>query len=155
MHASLALLLELGILLVVLSILGSVARWLAIPAIPLYLLAGLAMGDGGFAFAPEANEFVRTGASIGVVLLLLTLGLEFTAEEFTGSVRRHLPSAAVDLVVNAAPGVAAGVLLGLGPVGVLALGGATWVRPPASPRACCPTCASSATGRPRRCSRFW
>ncbi|GIE92411.1 cation:proton antiporter [Actinoplanes regularis] len=127
MHASLALLLELGIVLVVLSVLGSVARWLAIPAIPLYLLAGLALGDGGFVSVPEANGFVRTGASIGVVLLLLTLGLEFTTEEFAGSARRHVPSAAVDLVSNAVPGLVAGLLLGLDLVGVLALAGATWV----------------------------
>jgi len=127
MHASLALLLELGIVLVVMSVLASMARRLAIPAIPLYLLAGLALGDGGFLAVPAASGFVRTGASIGVVLLLLTLGLEFSTDEFLMSTRRHLRSAVLDLVANAAPGAVAGLLLGLGPVGAVALAGATWV----------------------------
>jgi CPA2 family monovalent cation:H+ antiporter-2 len=37
-----------------------------------------------------------------------------------------VPSAAVDFVLNATPGAVAGLLLGLGPAGVLALAGATW-----------------------------
>ncbi|BCY09298.1 cation:proton antiporter [Actinoplanes sp. L3-i22] len=127
MHASLALLLELGLVLVALSLLGSMAHRLAIPAIPFYLLAGLALGDRGVEVASEASGFIRTGASIGVVLLLLTLGLEFTTDEFMVSARRHVPSGIVDLLVNAGSGVLAGILLGLNPVGMLALAGATWV----------------------------
>lgn len=46
------------------------------------------LGDGGIP-VPEAAEFLETGASIGVVLLLLTLGLEFSVVEFTASLRRH------------------------------------------------------------------
>ncbi|MEV4708531.1 cation:proton antiporter [Actinoplanes sp. NPDC049316] len=127
MHASLALLLELGIVLVALSMLGSVASRLSVPAIPLYLLAGLALGDGGVAAVPAASGFVQTVASIGVVLLLLTLGLEFSTGELMVSARRHVPSAVADLVLNAAPGAVAGLLLELDGVGVLALAGATWV----------------------------
>ncbi|WNZ07120.1 hypothetical protein [Streptomyces sp. 11x1] len=53
-----------------------------------------------------------------MILLLLVLGLdftvreftvrEFTFREFTVSLRRHRSSAAVDLVLNAAPGAVAG-----------------------------------------------
>lgn len=127
MHPSLALLLELGAVLVVLSVLGTVARRAGVPPIPLYLLAGLALGEGGVAPVPAAGEFIEAGASIGVVLLLLTLGLEFSTTEFGHSARRHLPSAFVDLVLNAAPGAVAGWLLGLDGVGILALAGATWI----------------------------
>ncbi len=127
MHTSLALLLELGLILVALSILGSFARTLGVPPIPLYLLAGLALGNGGIASVSAASEFVETGAAIGVVLLLLTLGLEFSTSEFTHSVRRHVPSGLLDLGVNAAPGAITGWLLGLDPVGVLALAGVTWI----------------------------
>jgi CPA2 family monovalent cation:H+ antiporter-2 len=76
---------------------------------------------------PAAGDFVETGASIGVVLLLLTLGLEFDTTELTHSPRRHVPPALVDLVLNATPGLIAGWLLGLPWPGVLALAGATWV----------------------------
>jgi CPA2 family monovalent cation:H+ antiporter-2 len=126
-HTSLALLLELGIILVGLSVLGAAARRWSFSPIPLYLLTGLVLGNGGIAPVPAAGDFVEVGASIGVVLLLLTLGLEFTTAELTHSLRRHVPSAVLDLVLNAAPGAIAGWLLGLPWPGVLALAGATWI----------------------------
>ena len=127
MQISATLLLELGVILTVLTVLGSAARRLGLSPIPLYLLVGLALGDGGFAPIPAAGEFIRTGASIGVVLLLLVLGLEFSIGEFASSLRRHLPSAWVDLVLNATPGAIAGWLLGLDAVGILALAGVTYI----------------------------
>ncbi|MEU3648788.1 cation:proton antiporter [Lentzea sp. NPDC034063] len=127
MRTSLALLLELGVILVGLSVLGAAARRWSFSPIPLYLLAGLALGNGGLAPVPAAGEFVEAGASIGIVLLLLTLGLEFNTAEFTHSLRRHVPSAVLDLVLNATPGALAGWLLGLHWTGILALAGATWI----------------------------
>jgi CPA2 family monovalent cation:H+ antiporter-2 len=117
----------LGAILIVLTILGAAARRFGLSPIPLYLLAGLFLGTGGIAPVPAAAEFVMTGASIGVVLLLLTLGLEFSLGEFSTSLRRHLPSAVVDLLFNATPGAVAGWLLGLDPVGILALAGITYI----------------------------
>lgn len=78
MEVSATLLLELGVILAVLTLLGTIARRFALSPIPLYLAAGLALGEGGVAPVPAAGEFVQTGATIGVVLLLLTLGLEFS-----------------------------------------------------------------------------
>ncbi|SDC21485.1 cation:proton antiporter [Actinokineospora iranica] len=127
MQVSVALLLELGLVLLALTVLGGVARSFALTPVPLYLLAGLALGEGGIAPVPAANGFIDAGASIGVVLLLLTLGLEFSLTEFRSGVRRHRLSAAVDLGLNAVPGAVAGWLLGLDGVGVLALAGATYV----------------------------
>ena len=127
MQVSASLLLELGVILTVLTVLGTVARRFALSPIPLYLLAGLALGEGGIAPIPAATQFVSTGATIGVVLLLLTLGLEFSIGEFASSLRRHLPSAWVDVLLNAVPGAIAGWLLGLGGVGILALAGVTYI----------------------------
>jgi monovalent cation:H+ antiporter-2, CPA2 family len=121
------LLLQLGAVLTALALLGTVARRFALSPIPVYLLAGLALGNGGVAPVTTAGQFITTGAPIGVVLLLLTLGLEFSATEFASSLRHHLPSAAVDFVLNATPGAVAGWLLGLNGVGVLALAGVTYV----------------------------
>ncbi|OBF12935.1 cation:proton antiporter [Mycobacterium sp. ACS4331] len=126
MHVSVALLLQLGLILVVLTLLGTLARRFGLSPIPLYLIAGLALGEGGFA-VPAAADFISTGASIGVVLLLLTLGLEFSIAEFAASLRRHLPSAWVDLLLNAIPGAVAGWLLGLNVVGILAMAGITYI----------------------------
>lgn len=127
MHTQVTLLLELGAVLAVLGVAGSAARRFSVSPVPLYLLAGLAMGQGGLAPLPAAGQFVELGASIGVVLLLLTLGLEFSAEEFTSTLRRHVPSGVVDLMLNATPGAVAGWLLDLGWTGVVALAGITWV----------------------------
>lgn len=127
MAVSAPLLLELGAILIALTILGSAARRFGLSPIPLYLLTGLFLGTGGIAPVPAAAEFVFTGASIGVVLLLLTLGLEFSLGEFAVSLRRHLPSAGVDLLLNAIPGAIAGWLLGLNAVGILALAGITYI----------------------------
>ena len=127
MQISAPLLLQLGAVLTVLALLGTVARRFALSPIPVYLLTGLALGNGGVAPVTTAGHFITTGAPIGVVLLLLTLGLEFSATEFASSLRHHLPSAAVDFVLNATPGALAGWLLGLNGVGVLALAGVTYV----------------------------
>jgi len=121
------LLFELGAILVALTVLGSLARRFGLSPIPLYLLTGLFLGTGGIADVPAATGFVETGASIGVVLLLLTLGVEFSVSEFSESLRRHLPSAGVDLVLNAIPGAVAGWLLGLDVVGIVALAGITYI----------------------------
>jgi K+:H+ antiporter subunit KhtU len=126
-HTSIALLLELGIVLIVLGAIGTVTRRFGVSPIPLYLLVGLSVGEGGIAPLPAARDFVEIGASIGVVLLLLTLGLEFSIEEFTVTLRQHVPSGLVDMVLNAAPGALAGWLLGLDVTGIVALAGVTWV----------------------------
>jgi monovalent cation:H+ antiporter-2, CPA2 family len=127
MHTSVALLLELGVVLTVISVLGTWARRLSLSPVPLYLIAGLFLGEGGIAPVPAAGRFLETGASIGIVLLLLALGLEFSVTEFAVSMRRHVPSAGLDLLLNALPGVLAGFLLGLDGVGILALAGVTYI----------------------------
>ncbi len=121
------MLLQLGGLLLALAALGALARRFALSPIPVYLLAGLFLGTGGVLPVAAAGQFVSTSAPIGMVLLLLTLGLEFSAVEFTSSLRRHLPSAAVDVLLNATPGAVAGWLLGLNGVGILALAGVTYI----------------------------
>jgi CPA2 family monovalent cation:H+ antiporter-2 len=126
-EVSVPLLLQLGAVLTALALLGAVTRRFALSPIPVYLLAGLGLGTGGVAPVSAAREFIATGAPIGVVLLLLTLGLEFSAPEFASSLRYHLPSAAVDIVLNATPGAVAGWLLGLNGIGILALAGVTYV----------------------------
>jgi monovalent cation:H+ antiporter-2, CPA2 family len=121
------LLLQLGAVLTALALLAALARRFALSPIPLYLLAGLWLGKGGIHSVTEASVFVKTGAPIGVVLLLLTLGLEFSSAEFASSMKQHVPSALVDVVLNATPGAIAGWLLGFKGIGILALAGVTYV----------------------------
>ncbi|MQA06037.1 MAG: cation:proton antiporter [Streptosporangiales bacterium] len=126
MHDTATLLLELGGLLVALGLIGTFAARLSISPIPLYLLIGLAFGDGGIVSLAASEEFIAIGAEIGVILLLLSLGLEYTADELVTNLRRSAPIGVLDLVLNAAPGAVAGLLLGWGPVGALVLAGVTY-----------------------------
>ncbi|PRX96145.1 cation:proton antiporter [Allonocardiopsis opalescens] len=120
------LLLEFGGLLLGLGLVGTVAARFGISPIPLYLLAGLAFGEGGLLPLSTSEEFVATGAEIGVILLLLILGLEYSAEELVAGLRRSAPVGLLDLVLNATPGAAFALLLGWGPVAAVVLGGVTY-----------------------------
>lgn len=120
-------LVELGLLLLLLGLLGTAARRIGLSPVPLFVLAGLFLGTGGLAHISETAPFVDAVAEIGVLLLLLLLGLEFSAAEFTASMRRHGPSGVLDLALNAPPGYLAGLLLGFDWQACLALAGITWI----------------------------
>ncbi|MEZ5118096.1 MAG: cation:proton antiporter [Candidatus Nanopelagicales bacterium] len=122
-----ALLVELGALLLLLAVLTALARRVDLSPVPLFLLAGLLLGHGGLLELEVATPFVEVTGEIGVLLLLLLLGLEFSAAEFTQSMKRHAPSGLVDLALNATPGFLAGLLLGYEWPACLALAGVTWI----------------------------
>ncbi|MFE4537166.1 cation:proton antiporter [Streptomyces scopuliridis] len=127
MHETTALLIELGAVILALGILGRLAGRVGFSAIPLYLLAGLAFGHGGLLPLQASEEFIATGAEIGVILLLLLLGLEYSASELVSNLKTQYPSGIVDFVLNAVPGAAAALILGWGPVAAVALAGVTWI----------------------------
>ncbi|RVX41368.1 TrkA family protein [Nonomuraea polychroma] len=119
---------------------------------PLYLIAGPAFGTGGILPLATSEEFVAAGAEIGVVLLLLTLGLAYNADELAASLRGNARAGLGDLVVNAAPGAILALLLGWGPVaaddlslrGGWRVGGQVAVQSPSTPAG------SNSSRRPRR-----
>ncbi|GAA4050563.1 cation:proton antiporter [Nonomuraea soli] len=127
MHHTAIVFLELGAIVLALGVLGALALRFGISPIPLYLVAGLAFGEGGLVPLETSESFVAIVAEIGVVLLLLTLGLEYNANELVTSLRGNALAGVVDLVANAAPGVIAALLLGWGPVAAVALGGVTYM----------------------------
>ena len=118
---------ELGASLVGLALLARLARRWRISAIPLYLLSGLAFGEGGLLPLPFSHGFIDVGAEIGVALLLFMLGLEYGGGKLIAGLRRGLAAGLLDLVLNALPGVAAGLLLGWGPLAATLLGGVTYI----------------------------
>jgi monovalent cation:H+ antiporter-2, CPA2 family len=122
-----AFLLELGVIVLVLGLLANTAARIGLSAIPLFLLAGLLLGEGGVHDLGASLEFIEAAGELGVLLLLLMLGLEFSAAEFTASMRRHAPSGIVDLALNAPVGFVAGLLLGYEWQACLALAGITWI----------------------------
>jgi CPA2 family monovalent cation:H+ antiporter-2 len=121
------LLIELGAVLFTLGLLGRLARRFRIPVIPLYLLGGLCFGQGGVLELSASEDFVRVAADIGVILLLVMLGLEYSASELRASLRTQAPIGVLDGLLNAVPGVLVALIAGWGGVAAVALGGITWV----------------------------
>ena len=124
---SAATLFELGGVVGGLALLARLAARLRFSPIPLYLLAGLAFGHGGLMPLGFAESFIETGSTIGVLLLLFMLGLEYTGEELNANLKAGWRAGAVDAGLNLVPGIAAGLLLGWGPVAALVLGGITYI----------------------------
>jgi CPA2 family monovalent cation:H+ antiporter-2 len=118
---------EIGAVVLALSILARIAARLGITAIPLYLLAGLAVGNGGIAPLDVSSDFIHLAGEIGVLLLLLTLGLEYSAAELRQGLRTGVRPGVVDAVANFTPGFAIGMVLGWAPVTAVLLGGVCWV----------------------------
>ena len=119
--------LELGAIVLGLAVVARFATRLGISPIPAYLLAGLAFGDGGLARIDVTEEFVELGSEIGVILLLLTLGLEYSGDELRVGLRRGVRVGALDVVTSFTPGAVAAVALGWDAKAALLLGGVTYI----------------------------
>ncbi|MGI9646090.1 MAG: cation:proton antiporter, partial [Ilumatobacteraceae bacterium] len=119
--------LEIGAVALGLAVLARLAGRLGISAVPFYLIAGLALGEGGFVQLDVSEDFISLAAEIGVLLLLFALGLEYSESELREGLRTGLPPGTVDMVLNALPGVAIGFLLGWEPLAAILLGGVTWI----------------------------
>ena len=118
---------ELGGVILLLGVLGRVSMRLGLSPIPLYLLGGLAIGEGGLVPVVTSEDFIEIGAELGVVLLLLMLGLEYSGSELVRSMQTTTPAGVLDLVLNFLPGLAVGLVLGMDLVPSLFLGGVTYI----------------------------
>jgi CPA2 family monovalent cation:H+ antiporter-2 len=121
------LLIEVGAVLLGLSLLARLANRIGISAIPFYLLAGLAFGVGGILPLDAGNAFFAFGSELGVILLLVMLGLEYSPTELITSLKRSPKAGMLDALLNALPGAVCALILGWGPVAAVALAGITWV----------------------------
>ncbi|MDI2029411.1 cation:proton antiporter [Saccharopolyspora sp. TS4A08] len=127
MHDTAISLIELGAVFFGLGILGRLAWKIGISPIPLYLLGGVAFGTGGLIPLHGIQPFTHIASEIGVVLLLLLLGLEYSAGELVTGLRRSWLAGVIDIVLNAAPGALVALALGWGPIGALAMAGVTYI----------------------------
>ncbi|MFE4194981.1 cation:proton antiporter [Paenarthrobacter sp. NPDC056912] len=120
-------LVELGAVVFCLGLLARLAGRIGMSPIPLYLVGGLAFGAGGFVKLDGMHEFAHLSGEIGVILLLLMLGLEYTASELVTGLRRSWQAGVLDFVLNFLPGAGIAVLLGWGLVGAIVMGGVTYI----------------------------
>ncbi len=118
---------ELGLVILFLGILSWLALKLKISSVPLFLAAGLSLGQGGLFPLNVSEQFLSVGAEIGAILLLLVLGFEYSARELVDSMRKRWLVGILDLFVNTLPAAAIALILGFGPLGALAFAGIMFV----------------------------
>ncbi|MFI9509678.1 cation:proton antiporter [Nocardia sp. NPDC052566] len=120
-------LIQLGAVFFGLGVLGRIAARIGMSPIPLYLIGGLIFGTGGLIELRHVDEFIHLASEIGVVLLLLLLGLEYSAPELVTGMRRSWPAGLLDIALNATPGVVVAIALGWGFPGAIAMAGVTYI----------------------------
>jgi CPA2 family monovalent cation:H+ antiporter-2 len=121
------ILLEIGGVLLLLGIVAFVATKIALSSVPLFLLVGLFFGTGGLVPLNLSGDFLNIGAQMGAILLLLLMGLEYSARELGQSFRSSKSVILLDVLINGLPGILIAVLAGWGVKGALLLGGITYV----------------------------
>lgn len=122
-----ALLAEIGAALLVLGVVAFLAKRLRFSVVPLYLLIGLALGEGGLIPLSLSEDFLNTGAQIGAIMLLLLLGLEYSSSDLAKAFQERKSAGLIDFLANATPGFILGLLFGWGIPGAMALAGITYV----------------------------
>ncbi|MDP1711250.1 MAG: cation:proton antiporter [Candidatus Nanopelagicaceae bacterium] len=118
---------EIGFVLIVLGTVAFVTSKLRISVVPFSLLSGLVLGTGGVLRLELSDNFLSIGAQIGAILLLLLMGLEYSAKELLTGFREQRTLGLCDFLVNFIPGSLCALILGWGWTGALALGGISYV----------------------------
>jgi CPA2 family monovalent cation:H+ antiporter-2 len=113
--------LDLLIVMVVAIAGGMLARWLRLPIILGYLVGGIAIGPYGFGLVHD-TETINNLATIGVVLLLFTIGLEFSLKEVLRMGKIAVLGGIAQIVLTAAVGLGLGRLVGLSMLGAVFFG---------------------------------
>src|SRR5689334_1654073 len=118
-------LVAVGAALLAAGVLGRLGRRIGLPTIPLFMLAGLLFGPHtpGFDFVHDPAQ-LQLLAALGLVLLLFSLGLEFSVDELIGGGRRLFGASAIFLGLNVGAGIAFGFGLGWGNREALVIAGA-------------------------------
>lgn len=115
---------EIGVVMLLLAVLARLADRFALTAVPLYLLAGLAIGESRL---DVSRDFIQMSGEIGVLLLLLALGLEYSPQELVVGLRTGAGVGVVDFLLGFLPGLVLGLVLGWEVTTAILLGGVSWV----------------------------
>lgn len=119
-------LLVLGILLLIAYVLARLGKLIGLPAIPVYMLVGLAASPYSEWFPLNFDtQNVELIAIFGLILLLFNLGLEFDQDEFFGNAGKLILSGGSYILLNMAVGFIFGFMLGWGTREALIIAGIT------------------------------
>ena len=106
----LSLLADMAIVLVAALIGGMIAHRLKLPVVVGYLLVGIAIGPYGLHLVRDVGD-VETLATIGVVLLMFTLGMEFSLKTLRQIGRVATLGGAAQIIATTGLGFGLGWLL--------------------------------------------
>ncbi|WP_372870983.1 monovalent cation:proton antiporter-2 (CPA2) family protein [Shewanella sp.] len=114
----------LKVLLMLLIAIGAIAllRRLGLPAILAYLLTGVVAGPGGFDWFSQRQ--MQSVAELGVVLLMFTLGLEFSVPKLWAMRRTVFGLGSAQVLVTTLIAMLIAMVLGQSPVEALVIGSA-------------------------------
>jgi CPA2 family monovalent cation:H+ antiporter-2 len=118
---------EIGALLLALGVIAFIASRLNFSVVPLYLVLGLAVGQGGFGLVSLSSDFLAIGAQIGAILLLLLLGLEYSAPDLAQAFKERKSAGFFDIATNFVPGALLALAFGWGPLAAFVVGGIAYV----------------------------
>lgn len=118
-------LVALGASLLVAGLLARAGRRIGLPTIPLFMIAGIALGPNtpGLAFFEDTADLALL-ATLGLVLLLFSLGLEFSLGDLVQGGRKLVGTGAMYLALNVGGGLALGFAFGWGSREALVIAGA-------------------------------
>lgn len=105
----------LGAALLVAGLFARVGRRLGLPTIPFFIVAGIVVGPQtpGIVLLQDPDE-IEVLATLGLVLLLFHLGLEFSVDQLIDGGRRLLWAGTAYILLNFGAGLALGWALGWG-----------------------------------------
>ncbi len=127
------LLLEIGVIIAALAVVGTLANRLGQSVIPFYILVGILLGPNGLAlladWVPSVTEttFVKGAAELGIVMLLFFLGLKFSLDQLIESRARIAKAGTIDLAINFPLGMAIGLVFGFGLIESLLIAGIVYI----------------------------
>ena len=114
----------IGAALVLAGLVGRLGRTTGLPTIPFFILAGIAVGPHtpGVALVGDPDEIYLL-ATLGLVLLLFHLGIEFSVNDLIAGGRRLLWAGGSYIFLNFGAGLALGWWLGWGTREMLVIAG--------------------------------
>jgi monovalent cation:H+ antiporter-2, CPA2 family len=99
------------IALFVCLVLALISKYLSVPAIPFYILAGIVLGKAGLGIV-HSDEISQFFSEIGLLFLLFFMGLELKIERMIADPSKLLTAGLIGLVIDMGIGFTASYLLG-------------------------------------------
>lgn len=99
------------IALFVCMVLALISKYLSVPAIPFYILAGIILGKAGLGIV-HSDEISQFFSEIGLLFLLFFMGLELKVERILADPSKLITAGVIGLVVDMGIGFTAAYLLG-------------------------------------------